>query len=551
MEVQWSSSGSFLLCKSRHSALTLYSIDTSERHSIPELIYEHNFAADEIDREFVEFEIQRNIPGFLPVYSTNCKHPYNLLSASIGVRPETGEPVIVLLRNFITTVRKTESNSLFDLSTHPVHSPFEHQMNDSPETRVLLNQMLIINARTSCLDVEHTNVANSLIVGSNFASTSTEWFSALWGSVCREQHRLVSPDCRRILFLRIPSLQMLLLDLSKQTVTPLRQLEIALPTYISWSEDSRLVGLSTGRDKREYNYETRLYDCESQSENMNVELTVEPLRGKLLALRWLSQFKYMALLSGHSDIKVPIESYEVSIKSGCQTYPQLLFKVDLQFTTARRYFDSTSITSICFDRFCDRYFLILKGSFSKYVVSFQQPELSSTQVSPQKNDSIDCVVNPLPNVHVNIDPNLNQFSRTKWIMVAYQAKLWSQVTWGSANPVRPIIACSAYRLASRIRCHSNDFKNPHFQSLEPIAFATADSMAADRFYSYSPTDSLAVGGRGVETLTQLAWRTLYSSGGARALESAIRQKRVPPSLLETSLMWNPYTLGPHPEEWLQ
>ena len=117
----------------------------------------------------------------------------------------------------------------------------------------------------------------------------------------------------------------------------------------------------------------------------------------------------------------------------------------------------------------------------------------------------------------------------------------NEVIRGPVNPSNALVACipHASNIVSFAQITSSDLG---LRSLEAIK-ATADLNTAAEMDPDSSRNAQRE--RPIATIFELAWRTLYSEHGARALVCAIRQKRVPPTLLETSLRWNPYTLGPH------
>lgn len=211
-----------------------------------------------------------------------------MVSASIGVRSDTGEPVITLFRMYRIIINEM-------LQCYSVSDT------NSRETGILiaLNQIQIINPRLSRLDVELTDVANRLVEGAANYSQRKEIVESWDVDRLSRRRGFDSPDCRRMLYVYRKihfEREYLLLDLSKKNC---RRLNISYPRCVHWSEDSKLLGLTFQIRTK---LEVHLYDCENETDNF--ELTVEPLPGELVALQWLSQNNYSACV----DVKVSYRS---------------------------------------------------------------------------------------------------------------------------------------------------------------------------------------------------------------------------------------------------
>lgn len=550
---KWTSSGSFLLIKSdicqSQSVVTLYSVNTSERNSIPDLVYRHDFATDEFDRELIEREVQRRAFEFRTEKTTSN---YELISASVGVRPATGEPVIAIFGRRRIPIQKRIVNSWIDMLKNRILHPLTNVQNDTIIQALFYQlEIQIINPRTCCLDVELTQVANGLVKGSNFFVRAMSkddfefsrfieygWFQNY------DEMQTVSSDCQKILYFnflitRTNVFQYHLLDLSKGNV---RKLEICEPKDMKWAEDSRLFGLCFySAEIQDNKFRTRLYDCKSLTANM--EVTVTPLPGRLLCLQWISSNYYNVYLIENSRF---IDIYELSLIPGELTIPQLMFKV--RFCPAP--IEERKFLSMCFDRFREQYSFVMSyqygGSIDAcyafkppyfiqmhyYAISLQKPKISTHRLPEQAGSSSDSTNSILSIVHLNFDPQKDTFPH----LTVNDSGLIT------VNPVCPLIVFPL-RASSSTTSNAQDCLQKvriRLSFLETISSATKNGGR-----------KVAVREGNVATLAEIAWRTLYSSSGARALECAIRQKRVQEKLLKTSLRWNPYTLGPHCSEWLQ
>lgn len=184
-----------------------------------------------------------------------------------------------------------------------------------------------------------------------------------------------------------------------------------------------------------------------------------------------------------------------------------------------------------------------------FVFSFKQSELITQSLSQQQSSASN-FEGYIPIDYKLIVPNSNG------VLLGYEN------IKAPLNPSNPFMASFPSTKCMIMYTQTSSFdRSPHrsppndpyfsrqvlrLHSLEPNASATIEPIESD-------TNSLRISTvvRGtVASLMELAWRTLYSSRGAIALECAIRQKRVPGLLLETCLRWNPYTLGPHCANWL-
>lgn len=99
--------------------------------------------------------MKRNFPGFImdPVRFSN-----NVVSALIGVRPDNGEPIILVVRSYRALLHKRKDVGWFARLKYRVLHLFK-------ERWVQLNQLLIINLLTRSLETDLIKVANSLIDG--------------------------------------------------------------------------------------------------------------------------------------------------------------------------------------------------------------------------------------------------------------------------------------------------------------------------------------------------------------------------------------------------
>ena len=539
------------------------------------------------------------------------KHSKNPISVSISVRTDTGEPIFAVLQTYRSLIRKTGAIGWFNRQTDRVLHHLKHGGNNWIE----FNQIQIFNAGLSSLDVELTKVANKLIDGAHFSHGENSFPIFIESDL----NFCLSPECKRALYLKTPqrgykSYVGLLLDLCRETC---RKLEIDFTTEVKWSEDSRLLGLSFySSEPINYNgiqskYWTRLFDCENENADVNCHLP-----GSLLALRWVDHNNYSACVNIKDTINyyLPvIQIYNVSIGPTGIITTSLSFQVELKFTEN---IHVNHISSMCFDRFRERYFVILNGNHrfeKKYAFSFQQSEFHSPRLISSTSDQQHLI----PLIHLDADHRTNA------------GRLSNEIIGGPLNPSSPLIACFPYirfccchydplsnpivpRLRSlenlnsattetdRVTDDSNSFRDGEYLALDdyryntnkrssiyersqlrrplpprrslPRTAETSTSAASDeadiregnhdlqahtrrgtrRQKRNSSSEAFGRGGEGtVATLFELAWRTLYSGRGALALECAIRQKRVPPTLLTTCLRWNPYTLGPLPSTWLQ
>ena len=69
MSIHWSSSGSFLIHHYKSEIIKLYFVNIAERNPATQLIYSHDYTSDDLDRELIEREVQRNCPGFRPDFA--------------------------------------------------------------------------------------------------------------------------------------------------------------------------------------------------------------------------------------------------------------------------------------------------------------------------------------------------------------------------------------------------------------------------------------------------------------------------------------------------
>lgn len=121
----------------------------------------------------------------------------------------------------------------------------------------------------------------------------------------------------------------------------------------------------------------------------------------------------------------------------------------------------------------------------------------------------------------------------------------SAIKLSQLSPTGPVTACfpiihsTVWKQGSD--CFTSYLERPRIRTLDIVASATDDASSIRETASNGS----------IAPLAELAWRMLYSRRGAFALECAIRKKRVPKALLDTSLRWNPYTMGPHSSEWLK
>ena len=300
MRFQWSSSGSFLLQTHRES-VQLYSVNTSERQPIPQLIYTNDF--NSIDREFIKNIINSNFAGFRPDCLLNDDAELN--AVSIGMRSKTGEPVIAILRSYTIWI-----------------------INNSWKRLVELYQIQIINPRISAVNRKFTELINKLIKSSNFLDITT--LTTLSQSRHIEKCRLwLSPDCSTIstaLYIvtaaDLCSVIIFLLDFDKEIATKLNINEFYSTRFnVHWTEDSRILEIT-------HRSGTYFFNCETEQLGVSEGCACEAdsrLIGTLCALQWAYRNHINVFCLICNDIAIyDVYIEQTGIKYNCTS------RVDLQ-----------------------------------------------------------------------------------------------------------------------------------------------------------------------------------------------------------------------------